>query len=88
MFKILDSSKFDDEKRIKELMFQNFMGIQQSIVENGHRFAMLSASAMHNQLGALHEISGGLSSLFKFAPFISNNEEDAKKQIKKLQISV
>ena len=84
MFKILDSSKFDDEKRIKELMFQNFMGIQQSIVENGHRFAMLSASAMHNQLGALHEISGGLSSLFKFAPFISNNEEDAKKQIQKI----
>ena len=84
MLKILDSSKFDDEKRIKELMFQNFMGIQQSIVENGHRFAMLSASAMHNQLGALHEISGGLSSLFKFAPFISNNEEDAKKQIQKI----
>ena len=67
-------------------MFQNF-SIQQSIVENGHRFAMLSASAMHNQLGALHEIVV-VFLLFKFAPFISNNEEDAKNKSKKLQISV
>ncbi len=84
MFKILNSSDFKDEKRIKELMFQNFMGLQQSIVENGHRFAMLSASAMHNKLAALHETTGGLTSLFKFAPFISNNEEETKKQIEKI----
>ena len=79
MFEILNTSSFEDDKRVKELMFQNFMGLQQSIVENGHRFAMLAASATHNKLAQIHEISGGLSSLFQFAPFISNNDEATKK---------
>lgn len=84
MLEILNTSSFADDKRIKELMFQNFMGLQQSIVENGHRFAMLSASAAHNKLAQIHEISGGLTSLFKFAPFISNNEDATKEQIKRI----
>ncbi len=41
MFDILQNTDLEDKKRITELMFQNFMGFQQSIVENGHRFAML-----------------------------------------------
>ncbi len=84
MFEILNTSSFEDDKRVKELMFQNFMGLQQSIVENGHRFAMLAASATHNKLAQIHEISGGLSSLFQFAPFISNNDEATKKQIQQI----
>ena len=43
MFDILQNTDLEDKKRITELMFQNFMGFQQSIVENGHRFAMLGA---------------------------------------------
>ena len=78
MFEIFNDTIFDDEKRIKELMFQNFMGIQQSIVESGHRYAMLSASSTHNKLSLVNEITGGLSSLYKFAPFVSNNEQATK----------
>ena len=48
------------------------MGLQQTIVENGHRFAMLAASSSHNKLSLMQELSSGLSSLYKFAPFVSN----------------
>ena len=49
IFEIFNKTNFDLHERIRELMFQNFMGFQQSIVENGHRFAMLGASSSHNQ---------------------------------------
>ena len=84
MFEIFNDTIFDDEKRIKELMFQNFMGIQQSIVESGHRYAMLSASSTHNKLSLVNEITGGLSSLYKFAPFVSNNEQATKQAIENI----
>ena len=83
MFEILNETKFDNDKRIKELVFQNFMGLQQTIVENGHRFAMLAASSSHNKLSLMQELSSGLSSLYKFAPFVSNNEEMLKAELEK-----
>ena len=83
MFEILDETKFDNDKRIKELVFQNFMGLQQTIVENGHRFAMLAASSSHNKLSLMQELSSGLSPLYKFAPFVSNNEEMLKAELEK-----
>jgi Zn-dependent M16 (insulinase) family peptidase len=83
MFEILDETKFENDKRIKELVFQNFMGLQQTIVENGHRFAMLAASSSHNKLSLVQELSSGLSSLYKFAPFVSNNEEMLKAELEK-----
>ena len=59
------------------------MGLQQTIVENGHRFAMLAASSSHNKLSLMQELSSGLSSLYKFAPFVSNNEEMLKAELEK-----
>ena len=50
-------------------MFQNFMGFQQSIVENGHRFAMLGASSSHSKLSFVQESIGGLSAINRFVPF-------------------
>ena len=85
IFEILNETKLDDEKRIKELMFQNFMGFQQSIVENGHRFAMLGASSSHSKLSFVQESIGGLSAINRFVPFISNQEDQIKEQLEKMQ---
>ena len=85
IFEILNETKLDDEKRIKELMFQNFMGFQQSIVENGHRFAMLGASSSHSKLSFVQESIGGLSAISRFVPFISNQEDQIKEQLEKMQ---
>ena len=85
IFEILNETKLDDEKRIKELMFQNFMGFQQSIVENGHRFAMLGASSSHSKLSFVQESIGGLSAINRFVPFISNQEDQIKEQLEKIQ---
>ena len=85
IFEILNETKLDDEKRIKELMFQNFMGFQQSIVENGHRFAMLGASSSHSKLSFVQESIGGLSAINRFVPFISNQEDQMKEQLEKMQ---
>ena len=85
IFEILNETKLDDEKRIKELMFQNFMGFQQSIVENGHRFAMLGASSSHSKLSFIQESIGGLSAINRFVPFISNQEDQIKEQLEKMQ---
>jgi len=81
IFEILNETKLDDEKRIKELMFQNFMGFQQSIVENGHRFAMLGASSSHSKLSYAQESIGGLSAIKRFVPFISNQDDQMKEQL-------
>ena len=85
IFEILNETKLDDEKRIKELMFQNFMGFQQSIVENGHRFAMLGASSSHSKLSFVQESIGGLSAINRFVPFISNQEDQIKEELEKMQ---
>ena len=85
IFEILNETKLDDEKRIKELMFQNFMGFQQSIVENGHRFAMLGASSSHSKLSFIQESIGGLSAINRFVPFISNQEDQIKEELEKMQ---
>lgn len=85
IFEIINETKLDDEKRIKELMFQNFMGFQQSIVENGHRFAMLGASSSHSKLSFVQESIGGLSAINRFVPFISNQEDQIKEQLEKMQ---
>jgi len=85
IFEILNDTKLDDEKRIKELMFQNFMGFQQSIVENGHRFAMMGASSTHSKLSFVQESIGGLSAISRFVPFISNQGDQIKDQLKKMQ---
>ena len=85
IFEILNDTKLDDEKRIKELMFQNFMGFQQSIVENGHRFAMMGASSTHSKLSFVQESIGGLSAISRFVPFISNQDDQIKDQLKKMQ---
>ena len=85
IFEILNETKLDDEKRIKDLMFQNFMGFQQSIVENGHRFAMLGASSSHSKLSFVQESIGGLSAINRFVPFISNQEDQIKEQLEKMQ---
>ena len=66
-------------------MFQNFMGFQQSIVDNGHRFAMLGASSSHNKLSYLQESMGGLSAISKFAPFVANQDDLMKKEIEKVE---
>ena len=85
IFEILNETKLDDEKRIKELMFQNFMGFQQSIVENGHRFAMLGASSSHSELSFVQESIGGLSAINRFVPFVSNQDGQIKDEIQKMQ---
>ena len=85
IFEIFNKTNFDLHERIRELMFQNFMGFQQSIVENGHRFAMLGASSSHNQLSYLQESMGGLSAISKFAPFVASQDDSMKKQIEKVE---
>ena len=84
IFEILSKTDFTHHERIKELMFQNFMGFQQSIVENGHRFAMLGASASHNKLSHVQESLGGLSAISKFAPFVTQQDDLMKKEIEKV----
>ena len=44
---------------------------------------MLAASSSHNKLSLMQELSSGLSSLYKFAPFVSNNEEMLKAELEK-----
>ena len=85
IFEIFNKTNFDLHERVKELMFQNFMGFQQSIVENGHRFAMLGASSSHNKLSYLQESMGGLSAISKFAPFVANQDDLMKKEIAKVE---
>ena len=85
MFEVLNKTDFSHHERIKELMFQNFMGFQQSIVENGHRFAMLGASASHNKLSHVQESLGGLSAISKFAPFVTQQDELMKTEIEKVE---
>tara|TARA_B100000925_G_scaffold131893_1_gene98632 strand:- start:894 stop:3776 length:2883 start_codon:yes stop_codon:yes gene_type:complete len=85
IFEILKKTDFTHHERIKELMFQNFMGFQQSIVENGHRFAMLGASASHNKLSHVQESLGGLSAISKFAPFVTQQDDLMKKEIEKVE---
>ena len=85
IFEILNKTDLSNEQRIKELMFQNFMGFQQSIVENGHRFAMLAASSAHNNLAFIQENLGGLSAISKFAPFVSNQEDLLKTEMQKVE---
>ena len=84
IFEILSKTDLTHHERIKELMFQNFMGFQQSIVENGHRFAMLGASASHNKLSHIQESLGGLSAISKFAPFVTQQDDAMKQEIEKV----
>ena len=66
-------------------MFQNFMGFQQSIVENGHRFAMLGAASLHNKLSYVQENMGGLSAIASFAPYITQQDEMITNQLTKVK---
>ena len=85
MFDILQNTDLEDKKRITELMFQNFMGFQQSIVENGHRFAMLGAASLHNKLSYVQENMGGLSAIASFAPYITQQDEMITNQLTKVK---
>ena len=85
MFDILKNTDLEDKKRITELMFQNFMGFQQSIVENGHRFAMLGAASLHNKLSFVQENMGGLSAIASFAPYITQQDEMITNQLTKVK---
>ena len=85
MFDILHNTDLEDKKRITELMFQNFMGFQQSIVENGHRFAMLGAASLHNKLSFVQENMGGLSAIASFAPYITQQDEMITNQLSKVK---
>ena len=85
MFDILQNTDLEDKKRITELMFQNFMGFQQSIVENGHRFAMLGAASLHNKLSFVQENMGGLSAIASFAPYITQQDEMITNQLTKVK---
>ena len=82
---ILQNTDLEDKKRITELMFQNFMGFQQSIVENGHRFAMLGAASLHNKLSFVQENMGGLSAIASFAPYITQQDEMITNQLSKVK---
>ena len=83
LFEILNTSSFEDDKRVKELMFQTLWVFNSRLLRMDIDSAT-AASATHNKLAQIHEISGGLSSLFQFAPFISNNDEATKKQIEQI----
>ena len=85
MFDILQNTDLEDKERITELMFQNFMGFQQSIVENGHRFAMLGAASLHNKLSYVQENMGGLSAIASFAPYITQQDEMITNQLTKVK---
>ena len=85
MFDILQNTDLEDKKRITELMFQNFMGFQQSIVENGHRFAMLGAASLHNKLSYVQENMGGLSAIAGFAPYVTQQDEMITNQLTKVK---
>jgi len=65
-------SKFDDKKRIKELVKKLRSRIEMSIIDNGNVYAMLRLGSYSSKTGVLSEQTSGLS----FYEFIRHIDQD------------
>ena len=59
----INDFRLDETNRVNEISKMHLSGIEKSLTNAGHYFAMTSADAQISKLGAISEISSGISYL-------------------------
>ena len=78
---ILTGTRFDDPQKIRELLRQTIVQLQQMIVARGTNFAMFRTTAGFSAEGAVREFSGGIS----YYQWLKETEQSFESQAARLQ---
>ncbi|WBW97692.1 insulinase family protein [Oceanirhabdus sp. W0125-5] len=78
---IILTSKFDEDKRIKELISQLKSRLEMTIFDRGHSVAANRLLSYFSPAGKYHEMISGIS-LYKFICNLEKNFEEMKEEIK------
>lgn len=73
---ILLNSKFDDKKRIKELVLLQKSYIEAVILQSGHSIAAEVVKSYFSKLSAYNQISGGFNYYFYLADLVDNFDSE------------
>ncbi|AGK97257.1 insulinase family protein [Clostridium pasteurianum] len=87
IFEIINSSKFDNHKRIKEILSELKSRIEMIIVSGGHRIASSKVTSYYSQLGEYLETINGFT-FYKFLVEVEKNFDDKKDQFIKNLLEV
>ncbi len=74
------SSRFDDEKRLQEILAETLLALKQNYVAVGHRAAASRAASYYNEPSLFSELTGGLDFL-RFLEDLSDHFEERKQEI-------
>ena len=80
IFEIVNSSKFDNYKRIKEILSELKSRIEMIIVSGGHRIASSKVNSYYSELGKYVETINGFT-FYKFLVEIEKTFDDKRDQI-------
>ena len=78
---VLKGARFDNQKRIVEMLKESKAGMESSLVSSGHSYASTRLSSVHTVAGALGEATGGAS----YLPVLRELLETAEKDFPALQ---
>lgn len=84
---VLLGSKFDDRARMKELISQILINLENQILSSGHSIAILRTQSYQSQVGMFNDMVGGVS-YYDFVRDLNKNFDDKFEEIKKKLVEV
>ncbi|MDR3110243.1 MAG: insulinase family protein [Planctomycetaceae bacterium] len=78
LFEIINNTKFDDTARIKEIIKEMRVNLEQSLMSNGHRFAQTRAASYFSRDDLYDERTGGIE-FYKFLKELEKNPNMTEK---------
>ncbi|SFQ08216.1 hypothetical protein SAMN02910358_00669 [Lachnospiraceae bacterium XBB1006] len=82
---IIEGTKFEDEKRLKELISENRSRMQGDISAAGNRYGILRAQSHHTRMGAVKDMIMGIGFYQYLANLDDHFEEEKEKLIANLK---
>lgn len=81
---IMTDTDYGETEKIGEMLCQNAYLMKQSLIGNGHSYAIAKALSPFSKAGALNELLSGESYINSFSDFADSFEEYGEKNAKKL----